>query len=83
MINPSFTGDGTIYILYINLSDKEKTNEKSIYLYTYRTYMSRKRTSIMDLAGAWSDISDEEAEKMKATIRERRKDGSRTAAMWK
>ena len=37
----------------------------------------------MDLAGAWSDISDEEAEKMKATIRERRKDGSRTAAMWK
>ena len=35
------------------------------------------KSSIMDLAGAWKDISETDAERMKARIMERRKDRSR------
>lgn len=35
------------------------------------------KSSIMDLAGTWKDISETDADKMKARIMDRRKDRSR------
>lgn len=39
--------------------------------------LAETKGDIMEFAGAWSDISEESAEKMKVRIRERRKDRSR------
>lgn len=35
--------------------------------------LTKTKSSVMDFAGAWKDISDKEAEKMKKTITEMRK----------
>ena len=41
------------------------------------------RNSIIELAGAWNNLSEEDAKKIKISIRERRKDRSRMEELHK